>query len=179
MARPPTSWGQAPWLGAGGAVDPQPDSEWRLQGAHCGRHSPLRLRGLCLSRETQGLISQEPNQCPISEATGAEPQVTGHQSPHRPPCTLQPSIRQQGHPHSQAMPTLSFGPSAQKSPREAQPHSPPRGPRNSIWNLAAPVSRIPVTKESAISVQHLQIIAILKQANKRKTKKKRRKSLVQ
>lgn len=70
VARPPASWGQTPWLGAGSAADPQPDSEWRLQGAHRGRHSLLRLRGLPASRGTQGLISQEPNQCLPSEATG-------------------------------------------------------------------------------------------------------------
>lgn len=149
-------------------------AQWTLNQTQSGGCKGLIVEGTARSGSGGCAFpdSREPNQCPISEATGAEPQVTGHQSPHRPPCTLQPSIRQQGHPHSQAIPTLSFGPSAQKSPREARPHSPPRGPGNSTWNLAAPVSRIPVTKESANSVQHLQITAILKQANKRKTKKK-------
>ena len=93
VAHPPASWGQAPWLGAGSAADPQPNSEWRLQRAHGRRHSLLRLRGPRLSRETKGLVSREPNQCPVSEATGAEPQVTRRQSLHRSPCTLL-SIRQ-------------------------------------------------------------------------------------
>lgn len=101
-----------------------------------------------------------PNQCPHVRGDRAGPQMTGHSHPTGLPA-LQPSI---GNRDTHSQPSLCrSGHQLQVTP-EARPHSPPRGPGNNTWNLAAPVPEY--QSESASLSQHLQITAILKQANK-------------